>query len=327
MRRRQLLSGLGGVALSLYGSRVREAEKLFRVGYLDPASKAPISEGNFDEFRKALIGLGYEDGRNVAFEVRWANGNPSLYASLCAELAAARIDVLVTHSTWGASIAKRQVSAIPIVLALVQDAVGNGLVQSLAHPGENITGSSFFFPELMLKRLSLALEALPNASRVATLVFPDDPAAQLTVDSLRAAAQTKQVTLDRFDARGPEDFDKVSSDIAANGSHVVIVPEQAMFGTHARALASALLAHSLPSVGWASYASVYGDFIGYGPRISTLFQRAAWYVDKILHGVAPRDLPVEQPTEFLLTINTTVAKSLRVTVPPMLLARADNVIE
>jgi putative tryptophan/tyrosine transport system substrate-binding protein len=158
MRRRDFVFGAVGVSI-ISGRQALAAEKIFRIGYLDPASKTPISEANFAEFRKALIALGYEEGKNLSLDVRWANGDANLYKSLCAELGAERVDVLVTHSTWGVSIAKHEVSAIPIVFALVQDAVGNGFVQSLAHPQGNLTGSSFFFPELMVKRLALAHEA------------------------------------------------------------------------------------------------------------------------------------------------------------------------
>ena len=326
MRRRDFILGLAGVPAIVSGRQALAAEKLFRVGYIDPASSTSISEGNFAEFRKALIALGYDEGRNLNIDVRWANGDANLYKSLCAELVAEHVDVLVTHSTWGASMAKRETSTIPIVVALVQDAVGNGLVHSLAQPQGNITGSSFFFPELVVKRLELAKEAFPNASHAGVLLFPDYPGANITVKLLKAAGQHIGIDVARFDARGPEDFDKAASDMIANGVNVALVPEQPIFGTHAKAVASAMAKHSLPSVGFAAYASLHGGMLGYGPRISALFRRAAWYVDKILRGAQPRDLPVQQPTEFLLTVNQTLAKSMHVAIPETILARADEVI-
>ncbi len=326
MRRRDFVLGLAGVPVIVSGRGVLAAEKLFRVGYLDPASRSSISEGNLALFRNALIALGYEEGKNVLIDVRWANGDAKLYKSFCGELVAERVDVLVTHSSWGASIAKREVSATPIVVALVQDAVGNGLVHSLAQPQGNITGSSFFFPELVVKRLELAKEAFPNSSRAGVLLFPDDPAANITVKALKAAGQHPGIDVARFDARGPQDFDKAASDMIANGVNVALVPEQPIFGTHAKAVASAMAAHSLPSVGFAAYASLHGGMLGYGPRLAALFRRAAWYVDKILRGAQPRDLPVQQPTEFLLTVNQTLAKSMHIAIPEAILARADEVI-
>jgi putative ABC transport system substrate-binding protein len=326
MRRRDFVLRLAVIPIVVMGRCVLAAEKVFRVGYLDPASRSSISEGNLAEFRKALIALGYEEGKNVFIDVRWANGDGKLYKSLCGEFVAERVDVLVTHSTWGASIAKREVSTTPIVVALVQDAVGNGLVHSLAQPQGNITGSSFFFPELVVKRLELAKEAFPGASRAGVLLFPDDPAANITADALKAAGQHLGIDVARFDARGPEDFQKAASDMIAAGVNVALVPEQPIFGTHAKAVAYAMAAHSLPSVGFAAYASLHGGMLGYGPRISALFRRAAWYVDKILQGTQPRDLPVQQPTEFLLTVNQTLANSMHVEIPPIILARADEVI-
>lgn len=328
MRRRDFVTGLlAGVPVGGLVRQVVAAERVFRVGYLDPASKAPISEGNFAQFRKALIALGYEEGKNVIIDVRWANGDENLYRSLCAELVAERVDVLVTHSTWGTSIAKREVSTIPIVVALVQDAVGNGLVHSLAQPQGNITGSSFFFPELMIKRLALAKEAFPAASRAGVLTFPDDPYAKATLEALKVTVQQIGVDVARFDARAPEEFDKATTDMIADGVHVALVPEQAIFGTHAKAVASAMAVHSLPSVGFAAYASLHGGMLGYGPSISALFRRAGWYVDKIFRGAQPRDLPVEQPTVFLLTVNQALARSMNVVIPAAILARADEVIE
>lgn len=324
MKRRDFVLGLAGVVVS--GRGVLAAEKLFRIGYLDPASSTSISESNFAEFRKALIALGYDEGKNLNIDVRWANGDANLYKSLCAELVAEHVDAVVTHSTWGASMAKRETSTVPIVVALVQDAVGNGLVHSLAQPQGNITGSSFFFPELVVKRLELAKEAFPNASRAGVLLFPDDPGANITVKLLNAAGQHISIDVARFDARGPEDFDKAASDMIANGVNVALVPEQPIFGTHAKAVASAMAQHSLPSVGFAAYASLHGGMLGYGPRISALFRRAAWYVDKILRGAQPRDLPVQQPTEFLLTVNQTLANAMHVAIPPTILARADEVV-
>ena len=326
MRRRDFVLGLTGVPVVISGRQALAAEKLFRVGYLDPASSTSISKGNLAEFQKELIALGYDEGRNVNIDVRWANGDANLYKSLCAELVAEQVDVVVTHSTWGASIAKREISTIPIVVALVQDAVGNGLVHSLAQPRGNITGSSFFFPELMVKRLELANEALPKASRMGALTFPDDPSAKATLEALKATGQHIGVEVARFDARGPEDFDKAASDMVAVGVQVALVPEQAIFGTHAKAVASAMAAHSLPSVGFAAYASLHGGMLGFGPRISALFRRAAWYVDKIFRGAQPRDLPVQQPTEFLLAVNQTLANSMHVVIPSTILARADEVI-
>jgi len=320
---------VASVPIVLSGRQVLAAgaDKVFRLGYLDPASSSPISDGNLAEFRKALSALGYEEGKNVLLDVRWANGEASRYKSLCAELVAEHADAVVTHSTWGASMAKRETSTTPIVVVLVQDAVGNGLVHSLAHPQGNITGSSFFFPELMAKRLELAKEAFPKASRMGVLIFPDDPTASTIVERLKDSGQRIGVDVQRFDARRPEEFEKTAAEMVADGVHVVIVPENFIFGTSAKALASAMAAHSLPSVGFAAYASLHGGMLGYGPRMSALFRRAAWYVDKIFKGSQPRDLPVQQPTEFLLTVNQTLANSMHVVIPSTILARADEVIE
>jgi putative ABC transport system substrate-binding protein len=325
MRRREFMALIGGAAAWPVGAGAQA--RVFRIGFLDPASAGnPLYELNLSAFREGLGALGYEEGKNLVLDVRWADGSTERTAGLAAELVASNVDVLVTHSTLGTLTVKRATATIPIVSALNQDAVGNGIVDSLAKPGGNVTGSSFFFPELMVKRLELAIEVLPRASRLGTLSSPDNPANARMLQAMRTAAQSINVSLDHFEARGAGEFEAAVLAMAARQIDAVLVPEYPVYGAFGPQLTATLQKHGVRSFGWAGYPA-FGGLMGYGPNIPELFRRAAFFVDRILKGTKPGDIPVEQPTKFDLVINLTTAKALGVAIPPTLLARADEIIE
>jgi putative ABC transport system substrate-binding protein len=317
----------GAAALPVVAVAQQSVARVFRLGFLDPASAGnALYERNLSAFREGLAALGYAEGKNLVLDVRWAEGSTKRLATLAAELVASNVDVLVTHSTLGTLTVKRATTTIPIVSALNQDAVANGIVDSLAKPGGNLTGSSFFFPELMVKRLELAMEVLPRASRLGTLSSPDNPANARMLQELGSAARSINVSLDHFEARGAGEFEAAALGMAARRIDAVIVPEYPVYGASGAQLTATLLKHSVPSFGWARYPA-FGGVIGYGPNIPELFRRAAFFVDRILKGTKPGDIPVEQPTKFDLVINLKAAKALNLAIPPTLLARADEIIE
>jgi putative ABC transport system substrate-binding protein len=328
VKRREFIVGLGGAAAWPVAARAQQSiARVFRVGFLDPASAGnPLYERNLSAFREGLGALGYAEGKNLVLEVRWAEGSSERLATLAAELVAMNVDVLVTHSTLGTLIAKRATATIPVVSALNQDAVANGIVDSLANPGGNVTGSSFFFPELMVKRLELATEVLPRASQLGTLSSPDNPANGRMLQKLGIAAHAINVALDHFEARDAREFEAAALAMAARRIDAVLVPEYPVYGAFGAQLTAVLQKHSVPSFGWARYPA-FGGLMGYGPNIPELFRRASFFVDRILKGSKPGDIPVEQPTRFDLVVNLRAAKALGLTIPPTLLARADEVIE
>jgi putative ABC transport system substrate-binding protein len=329
MKRREFIGLIGGAAAwpVAAGAQQSGTARVPRVAFLDPASAGnPLYERNLAAFREGLSALGYAEGKNLVLEVRWAEGSTERLTALAAELVASNVDVLVTHSTLGTLIAKRATATIPIVSALNQDAVANGIVDSLANPGGNVTGSSFFFPELMVKRLEFAREVLPRAARLGTLSSPDNPANSRMLQKLGIAAHSAKVTLDHFEARNAGEFEAAALAMAARQIDGLLVPEYPVYGAFGAQLTEALLKHSVPSFGWARYPA-FGGVMGYGPNIPELFRRASFFVDRILKGSKPRDIPVEQPTKFDLVINSRTAKALGLTIPPTLLALADEVIE
>jgi putative ABC transport system substrate-binding protein len=279
-----------------------------------------------EALRAGLRDLGYLEGKNVVIDYRWAEGKYDRLSDLAGELVRLRVDVLVTHGTPGALAAKRATTTIPIVVATSADAVASGLVESLARPGGNITGSTYFIPELNAKRLEIFKEPFPHTSRMAVLVNPDNPAMVPIIQAMEVTARSLKMGLQQFPVRGPNEFDGVFSAMTKSRVDAVAIIEEPMFQANAGVLAGLAMQKRLPSAGFKEFAEA-GGLLGYGVDIVGLFRRAAYFVDKILKGAKPGDLPVEQPTTFELVINLKTAKALGLTIPQSLLLRADEVIQ
>ena len=326
MRRREFITLLGGAAVVWpLAARAQQPVQIRRIGYLgsDSASKTVV---RVDALRTGLHDLGYAEGKNIVIEFRWAEGNYDRLPDLVAELIGLKIEVLVTQGTPVTAAAKRMTRTVPIVMTPVGDAVASGIIDSLARPGGNITGITFFLPEICSKRLELLKQMIPAINRVAVLVNPDNPAMPPTLHAMEVAAKSLKLELDQFEARAPSEFDGVFSKMANKGDDAVVIVDDGVLIAHAGMIADLAEKKRVPSAGFKEFADV-GGMIAYGPSRFDMYYRAAYFVDKILKGSKPADLPVERPTKFELTINLKAAKTLGITVPPTLLATADEVIE
>jgi len=300
--------------------------KVPKIGYLISGSRsfAPASS-TFKAFLQGLHELGYIEGKNIAIEYRYAEGKPNRYPELLSELVRLKVDVIFTTSDPAVRAAKKASKTIPIIFAAVSDPVAAGLVDSLARPGGNATGLSVLAPELDGKRLELFKEAFPKATRVAflrTLSGSDAP-----FRKAEAVARTLGLQLQSLGVKGPEDFKKAFETAKSGGAQGLTVPPSPIFGVYRAMIVDLAAKNRLPAMySDARYAEA-GGLMSYGPNFDDLWRRAAIYVDKILKGAKPADLPVEQPTKFELIINLKAAKQIGVTIPQSVLYRADKVIK
>jgi putative ABC transport system substrate-binding protein len=334
MRRREFVTFLGaGTAISVgaawpLSANAQQRGRTPRVGVLWHAGSAEEEEPYLIALRQALNGLGYIDGRTVTLEQRFPNEQPDRFASLAAELAADKVDVLVASGTLAALAAQRATAAIPIVFVVVPDPIAIKLVDSLARPGGNITGLTNISSDLSAKRLEFFKEAFPNITRVALLVNANDQRnMKRYIDETKVAATRLGMEFQPAEAHSIGDveqlFDKA---VEARLKGVVVAPD-GMFFQGRKLLAQSALARGLPMIAFSRETLEAGALMSYGADVRALFRRAAAYVDKLLKGEAPANLPVEQPTRFEFLINLKTAKALNVDVSPMLLTRADEVIE
>jgi putative ABC transport system substrate-binding protein len=329
MERRTFMAMLtGGIVVAPLAAEAQQAAKVPRIGYLSP--NLASSSRSHEAFRQGLRDLGYVEGRNVVIEHRYAEGKLERYPALAAELVALKVDVIVAGNPTAALAAKHATRTLPIVFTAVGDPVTSGLVTSLARPGGNVTGSSFFAPELVGKYLEHLKQAVPGVSRVAFLWQPGAVGERTEKDMLKGAevaARALGVRLQVVEARGPEDFDRAFSDMTRARAGALTVLGSSMFFGERRRLVDLAAKNRLPAVyQWREFVDA-GGLMSYGPNVADLYRRAATYVDKILKGAKPGDLPVEQPTKFELVINLKTAKALGLTIPPSLLQRADEVIQ
>jgi putative ABC transport system substrate-binding protein len=325
MRRREFIPLLGGVALWPLAARAQQAGKVHRIGFLGSATAAGSAKA-VASLRTGLREFGYVEGTNTVIEFRWAEGVYDRLPRLAAELIATNVDVLITHGTPGTRVAKQATTTIPIVMAISGDAIATGLVSSLARPEANLTGSTFFLPQLNAKRLELLKEACPRISRPAALSNPDNPVSRPIIPAMQAAAAPLSLIIDVVRAQGPSEFDSAFAAMAERRADSVVVTEDGEFAASFRAIATLALANKLPSIGAREYAEA-GGLIGYGVNILGLYRRAAYFVDRILKGAKPADLPIEQPTKFELIVNLKTAKTLGLAISETFLVRADGVIE
>ena len=330
MERRTFLATLvGGLLAAPLAAEAQPREKLPRVGYLSPGSPSePLRRRRLEAFRQGLRELGYVEGQNIVIEPRWAEGKYDRYPALAADLVRLKVDVIVPVGGAATQAVQQATRTIPIVMSLVLDPVGSGLVPSLARPGGNVTGTSFMGPDLVGKQLQLLKEVVPKVSRVALLRNPANPASAPGLHEAEAAARALGVRLQALEARNPQEIDSAFAAMTRERAGALLILADPIFGNQRRQIAELAAKRRLPGiyVGTPEYAEA-GGLMVYGPNELDLNRRAAIYVDKLLKGAKPADLPVEQPTKFELVINLRTAKAIGLTIPPSLLQRADQIID
>ena len=325
MRRREFIKVIAGSAAAWpLTSRAQQAPKMPMIGFLGAGSQ--WSWGSWTgAFVERLRELGWIEARTVAIEYRWAEGRSEHFTEIAAEFVRLKVDVIVTGGSAGIAV-KRATSTIPIVLAIANDPVGDGLVTSLARPGGNVTGLSLQAPDLAGKRLGLLREVFPGVRRLAILGDVSYPAAVLEMREVQTTARTLGFEVTNLEVRQAEEITP-AFEALTDRAEVLYVCTDALMITNRLRISALALAAALPTIFALREYVEAGGLMSYGPNISDLFRRAAEYVDKILRGAMPGDLPVERPTKFEMIINLKTAKALGLTVPPTLLTRADEVIE
>jgi putative tryptophan/tyrosine transport system substrate-binding protein len=304
----------------------QQPKKVPHIGFLLPHSPGP--DARLEAFRQGMRELGYVEGQNLTVAYRWADGRFEKLPDLAADLIRLKVDVIVTVVTQASLAAKKATAAIPIVMVGVSDPVGTGIVTSLARPGANITGTSSMTAEVVGKQLELLKETLPKISRTAALWNPGNPIFQaIQRRETESAAQTLGMQLQILEAQGPDDIDRAFATMAKERTRALLVLGDPVFMSHRKRIADLAAKGRLPTVSGTSEQVEAGGLMAYGPSFPDMYRRAATYVDKILKGAKPAELPVEQPTKFELVVNLKAAEQIGVSIPPNVLARADRVIK
>jgi putative ABC transport system substrate-binding protein len=326
IKRREFISLLGGAAAVWpFSARAQQPARVARIGILGLASAAAVAP-YVNAVQAGLRDLGYIEGKNLIIEYRFGDGKYDRLPELAAQLVHLNVDVLVTFAAPGTQAAKSATTTIPIVMAVTADAVGTGLIASLAHPGGNVTGTTVLNPELMAKRLELLKEIAPAMTRAAVLLNPDNAANGPVRQAMEMTAKALRVGLQPFELRGSGELERVFAVMADRKIDALVVHDDQVLIGNAKAIATFTEKQKLPSCGFVEYAAA-GGLSAYGVNFIELCRRAAYFVDKILKGTMPADLPVEQPTRFELAINLKTARALGLDIPPTVLAIADEVIE
>ena len=326
MKRREFITLLGGAAAAWpLAARAQQAGKVYRVAFFSAGE--PIQPKNRSIFVNGLHELGWIEGRNILFEGRYAGNQLDRLPGLAAELVRLDVDVIVAIGTLAPLAAKRATTTIPIVMANAGDPLGTKLVASLARPGGNVTGMSLMAPDLGGKRLELLKELLPRLSRVAVVWNAANPYSALVFEETQRAAKTLGVEVQSLEVRSPDDFDVAFDMASRKHADALVVVEDPLTFNHLKRIAEFCAENRLPALyGLRDFAEA-GGLMTYGASLGDLFRRAVGFIDKILRGAKPADLPVQQPTKFEFVINLQTARALGITIPPTLLARADEVIE
>jgi putative tryptophan/tyrosine transport system substrate-binding protein len=325
LRRRDFLAVGGGVTTMWPLAARAQQHSMAVIGVLSPESPTATS---VEGLQSGLRDLGYIEGRNIRYEYRWSAGSFDKLPAMAAELVALKVDVIVAFVTDASLVAKRATSSIPIVMVAVADPVGVGLVDSLAHPGGNVTGTASIAAVLAAKQLEFLQTLLPGLSRVAALWNPTNLTFQtLQVKQAQTAAKTLGIELELLEARSPGDFDAAFATIDREGTRALLILVDPMFIINSQKLVEFSTRNELAAITGARTFVDAGGLMTYGPNYRGIYRLSATYVDEILKGTKPADLPVQQPTKFELVINLKTAKALGLNVPPTLLARADEVIE
>ena len=314
------------ILFSGHMAAAQQAGKVYRIGFLTASSVKPFKHW-LAAFRQGLQELGYVEGKNIVIEERYAAGKAGRLPALAAELVGLKLDVIVIHGTSATRAAKQVAGTIPIVFSVVADPVGSGFVASLSKPGGNITGVSDYHSALVLKRLQLLKEVVPSLSRVAVFWHPDALNTVPQLKTLKAIAPALGVTLLPVKFKQLDDFNRASAAFRKARPDALNVFGYALMSAYLRQIAEFAIKNRLPTIGTTGSMAAAGFLMSYGVKMPDLYRRAASFVDRILKGAKPADLPVELPTRFYLTINPKTAKALGITFPPSILLRATHVIE
>jgi putative ABC transport system substrate-binding protein len=308
-------------------AEAQQPKKLPRIGYLTVASRtgsAHLTEALLQGLRE----LGYVEAQNIVIEYRWADGNFERLPELAADLVRLKVDVIVTAVTQASLTAKNATGTIPIVMVAVANPVDSGLIASLARPGANITGTSVMNDEVVGKQLELLKEILPKISRVAAMWNPANPVFQkLQLRAVEATARTLNVSLQKVEARDEDEIERAFKAIAKERTRALHILPDPVFTTHRGRIADLAIKYRLPTVSGTIESAAAGMLMSYGPNFPESYRRAATYVDKILKGAKPADMAVERSTKFELVVNLKTAKQIGVTIPQMVLVKADKVIK
>jgi ABC-type uncharacterized transport system substrate-binding protein len=329
MKRREFITLLGGAAAASIAwplaAIAQQSGKLRTIGFLGPNTRSGASDW-VAALAQRLRELGWMEGRTVTIEYRWAEGREERLAEIAAEFVRLKVDVIVTSGTPAVMASKQATSVIPIVFATAGDPVGSGLVASLARPGGNVTGLATLVADLAGKRLELLREIVPGLGRLAIMGNASNPFTVLELDEVQAAAGTLGLEVVTLEIRRAQDIAPAFEALKSRADALYVCTD-ALANTNRIRISTSALGVRLPTMhGSRDYVEA-GGLMSYGPNYPDLFRRSADYVDKILHGAKPGDIPVEQPTKYELVLNLTTAKALGLTVSPTLLARADEVIE
>jgi putative tryptophan/tyrosine transport system substrate-binding protein len=324
--RREFITLLGSAAAAWpLAARGQQSGKVAQIGFLGAASASAYAR-QVEGFRSGLLDLGYVEGSNIVIAYRWAEGNYERLPELAAELVRSNVDVIVTHGTPGALAARQATTTIPIVIGSIGDPVAAGAVSSVARPGGNVTGSSWFGPDLDAKRVELLKEAMPRMKEVAVLLNPDNPMSRSSLQATKVVADAINVRLQLFPVRVPGDFEAAFELMEKGHVGAVAIQDEGMLLANIGAIAALAMKRRLPSIGNKELAQT-GGLMGYGVDFFALFRRAAALVDKILKGTLPAHMPIEQATKFEFVLNLRTAKALGIDLPTSILLRADEVIE
>jgi putative ABC transport system substrate-binding protein len=326
MRKKITVLALSAILFALCPpAQAQQPKRIPQIGYLSYGS-AEIDKSLLAALQQGLQELGYLEGRNIVIEQRYAAGRSEKFSELLAELIRLKPDVLVAAGDPAAHAAKKATSVIPIVMVTSPDPVGTGLIASLAHPGGNVTGLSDFHGGVITKRLEVLKEVAPLMSRVAVLLNPANRSNPLQLKDIQAAAPAFRVTIIAFEVQGPDDIDDTFATIGKKRPGALLVVGDRLFATHQKRIFEFVSKIRLPAIySQRGYVDA-GGLMSYGTNFADQYRRAANYVDKILKGAKPADLPVEQPIKFEFVINLKAAKQIGLTIPPNVLARADKVI-
>ena len=322
--RRKLLIALGASALAvpLPSFSQQQPAKIPRIGLLGPSSARGIAN-QLEAIRAGLRDLGYVEGKSIFIDYRWAEGDYSRLPALAKELVQLGVDVIVTHATPGARAAKQATTTIPIVIASIGDPVYSHLVTSLSRPGGNVTGLSFFSREIAIKRIELLKEAIPSITHVSFLTDVSNPAFN---DQLDAAARALKLAIQIINVTGADELAGTLSALAKNRASSIVVFETPVLIASAKVIGEITAKQRIPAIGFKEIADA-GGLLAYGADLSDLWRRSATFIDKILKGAKPGDIPIEQATKFEMIVNMKTAKALGVKIPYSVLLRATKVIE
>jgi putative ABC transport system substrate-binding protein len=321
VKRREFISLIGSaVAAWPLATRAQQTRKIARIGIIDDS---PV----WDPFRQQLRELNYVEGQNVVFEYRRAEGVPDRLSAAAGELVQLPVDVIAAFGTPAARAVQQATKTIPLVAISVGDPIGAGLVSNYARPGGNITGNSILGPDVVTKRLQILRDTIPSVSHVAFLWNPDNASNTAILEELRKALPVFQMTLVPLQAQTADDFDRIFAQMSSDRPDAVITTNDPLHQAHMQAVIGFLLKNRIPGMFQIRQNVVDGGLMSYGASFPDLFRQGAVYVDKILRGAKPGDLPIEQPVSFELIVNLKTAKAMSLEIPPTLLARADEVIE